>query len=319
MALVFAMLAGMVGLAVDYGAGTMDFRLLRNATDSAAVSATIAMIDNPGSRTPVSIVTTVSNMMSRSQLPSGTSTSCNFVDSSGVAFRSGCAGTPPTNASGVQITGGSTRPTYFAGLLGTPSLTVQASSTVQGWAEDTYDAGASLFIVCGYGTLLANNAGSMSILTGTAPGVSPWLVDTNAVGRTFRVHDQTQVARCGQGSDFKGLNGSTGNVVLPTNLVYTNGQVASIQVTVPALHGCRANQPIDNCVMLIPIAVGLGTDPQTQLRAVRWLPFWITVNGNGHDGILMDVNYVVAHNPAGGTTSWNSTMQSGPVSVRIAG
>lgn len=318
--LAFAALAGMAGLVVDYGAGAMDFRLLQNATDAAALSATIAMVDDP-----TTTATTISTMMSRNQLPTGTTTSCAYVDGSGAEIVRSCTDLPPSTASGVKIGASATRSTYLMGLLGRPTLTVSASSTAQGSAETVFNAGASLFIVCGYNTSLAGG-GTMNILEVIQPSPPTWLVDVihtpSPIGKTFRIHDETYVAPCGvTSSQFKGLNGTTGNVTLgptsPLDLTYSTGQVTSIQVSVPVLHGCLAGSVVTDCVMLTPIAVTTGSANKT-LKSVRWLPFWVTKDANGHTGRLLGTNYVVSHTLGTQTGSWSVGTQSGPVSVRLA-
>jgi putative Flp pilus-assembly TadE/G-like protein len=308
--LTLAALVGMMGLVVDYGSSTMDVRMLRNATDAAAISGVIAMVDDPTTTN-----TSVTTSLGRNQAPAGTTTACAYVDTSGATLEASCAGTPPSTASGIKVSATATRSTYFMGILGQPTVTVGAASTARAWAESVYNVGASLFIVCGYGTTLASS-GSTNILQGTQPGSSPWPVNLSAVGQTFRIHDQSKVSRCGAGTEFKGLNGTTGNVTLPTNLVYTTGEVTSVQVTVPALNGCQANTSVTNCVMIIPIAVDLGSGAK-QLYAVRFLPFWVTQSGNGHDARLLGTSYVVSTSGQG-TSPWTVGTQSGPVSVHLA-
>ena len=103
----------------------------------------------------------------------------------------------------------------------------------------------------------------------------------------------------------------------PRDVIYTTGEVASIQVSVPALHGCKAGAPVDNCVMVTPIAVSLGSVNKS-LFAVRWVPLWVTQDANGHSGRLIGKNYVVSSAETG--TGWTiGTPGTGLVSVRLSG
>ena len=94
MALAFAALGGVVGLSVDYGSGAMDLRLLQNATDAAAVSATIAMVDDP-----TTVDSTIALMISRNQVPAVRQRAARTWIPQGVRWEMGVAVRPlPTPA-----------------------------------------------------------------------------------------------------------------------------------------------------------------------------------------------------------------------------
>ncbi len=145
-ALAMTVIVGTVALALDAGHAQYTYRQLQQTTDSAALAAARAVptatmatqitgltstqrsfssVNSNGIAAQYSAVT--GGMNQRSSLPLVTVTTTLKCFSTLKAIGLPCIGNVPYNA--VQVTSTSVMPTYFAGVLGHPSLTLSTTST----------------------------------------------------------------------------------------------------------------------------------------------------------------------------------------------
>jgi Flp pilus assembly protein TadG len=326
-------LIGMTGLAVDFGFGTLERRVLQNAADAAAATGASDLINGV---TPTS---GVQAMVSQNGASVTTDVTCQYVDTAN-AVTGLCSAAPSNTTSGVKVTATNTRDTYFMRVLGIPTMTVSAEatariSTMQNTLTNpatsmSYNAQNALFIVCGYNTKLVGG-GNMNILQGAQPGISPWDLNPAAIDpanpKEFIIHDP-QPEDCGiHSSSFKGLNKTVGMVTLPADLQYETGTNAGpTQYAINGFNGCGANlnsSTVDGCVMILPIATEVRTSNALgqpypdgeRLRAVRWLPFRIRqVDSNTTAGTLLGT-YILNDSLLPWTYSGGNA--SGITSVRV--
>jgi hypothetical protein len=291
-ALAFAVVAGTMGLAVDYGFVALERRTLQKAADSAAMSGALDLAD---STSWSSIDTDVNSMISKNGVPFGTSTSCTLVDASNQQVQNNCNSPTNDSTSGVKVTLTHTRDTFFMGLLGARTATVSATSTGRLYQQNDYNAGAAMFIVCGFNTRLAGGGNNTYDILETSGG--SYSVRDSAVSKRFVIHGP-QVADCNaNNSNFKGLYGETGFFDLPHILHYTEGTVAGpTTVATDGPNGCPAGTTTFNgCVMVLPVVSSVwGTTSDKAMNGVFWLPFLIYDNGaNVHEGVLMSTHYTI--------------------------
>lgn len=222
---------------------------------------------------------------------------------------------PPT-AAGVKVDANINFNTYLVGMVGIPAMTTTGSGTVQGAAVMTADASNSPFIICGIDTALAPPAvGTHSVLAmlNSTTAVSPARLDPAAVGMTFLIHGP-QVTHCGRAS-MKGLADQAANAgitSLPADLNFTNGTVAGpTRTRVDGYAGCAPGNNF-NCVMMVPVATGIGAGP-LQLTSVLWAAFLITPFGaNQHFAQLLG-GYSVGGGPESFTWTWSSSRTSAAI------
>jgi Flp pilus assembly protein TadG len=140
-------------------------------------------------------------------------------------------------------------------------------------------------------------------------------------GPEWLIHDPSKITVCNDNSSsFNGVNLNTSGITLdeahgylwsdPGNLIppITTGNVTSVTATVEGVNGCKAGQPIDNCVMILPIADnsgpgGTGTNVALAVRTFgAFLIKDVSSSGNGgsHSGRLIK-NYDVL---GPGSPSW---------------
>ena len=313
-------LLGMTGLAVDFGFGTLERRVLQNAVDAAAQTGATDLA-NLASSDPVTrakgagLVTDVQTIVSRNQAAASTTVVCDFVDNAN-AVTGACADPPANTASGVRVTATNVRDTYFMRVLGIPTITVSAQATARvfAWADGSttpsqnqaYDVWGSFFIVCGYDTIEAPNALNgnrytrSSILAGSPTDTQPQALATGAVGKTYVIHESNpnRVANCGiSDGEFKGLNSSAGSVHLPTWLYDESGNRAGpVSQAVKTYGGCpsaanASDTTLHDCIMIIPIFTRVTEKARGDwdMDAVRFLPFRvIRKDSNTHWATLLE-------------------------------
>jgi hypothetical protein len=221
-----------------------------------------------------------------------------LVNASNQQVQDSCNSPTNDSTSGVKVTLTHTRDTFFMGLLGARTATVSATSTGRLYQQHDYNAGAALFIVCGFNTKLAGNGNNtFDILQNSGGSYSVKTTPTTAVGKRYVVHGP-QVADCGAGNNnFKGLYGETGYFDLPHILHYTEGTVAGpTTVATDGPGGCPAGTTTFNgCVMVLPVvSSSWGTTSDKAMNGVFWLPFMIYDNGaNQHEGVLLSTHYTI--------------------------
>lgn len=348
-AAVMVALLGMVGLAVDVGFVTLERHALQNGADAAAQTGAIVLAQRSSTRDTGDDART---MVARNQV-TGTlertlSLACTYVEldannnSVSGSAAPNCDASPTSGSNAVRVVATYVRKTYFMRVLNIPTVTVSAESTarIAGWQR--YDAAATLFVACGYGTRLSSRDpidpnGRLNLLQGTSPGTPPWNVNPNAVGRYFNIHG-SQAEDCGRSGGWDGLvpanpvppalrdPANPTLISLPSDLLFNNGNsVGPTRRTVYGIDGCEQGRELSsayNCVMLVPIAIpypnAYSVTPGSSDRriyAVRWLPFLMYTGDNGgeaHYGKLLSTNYVVRQdlpNSLGSTSV-------GPVSAR---
>lgn len=313
-------LIGMAGLAIDFGFGTLERRVLQNAVDAASLTgatdlASLVSTDAATRAKGMNLVNDVQTIVTRNQAAVTTSVTCEFVDNAN-AVTGLCADPPSNSTSGVKVTASNTRDTYFMRVLGIPTITASAQSIsrVSSWAANSsspnlnagYDVWGSIFIVCGYDTIEAPNEANgnkytpYSILDGTSEWAEPQAVRPTAYGKTFVIHESNpnRLANCGiSDGEFKGLNSSSGLVHLPTWLYDESGNRAGpVTQAVKTFGGCQSissdsDPAANNCIMIIPIftKVNAKAKGDWDMRAVRFLPFRIIrKDANTHWGTLID-------------------------------
>jgi hypothetical protein len=291
-ALAFAVVAGTMGLGVDYAFVTLERRMLQKAADAAAASGALDLAETSSWG---QIGADVNSVVNKNGVPSGTSAACTLVNASNSQVQGNCNSPTSESTSGVRVTLSHTRDTFFMGLLGVRTVPVSATSTARLYQQNDYNAGAAMFIVCGFNTRLAGPGNNTyDILEADGPDFE---VRESAVGQRFVVHGP-QVADCNAGNNnFKGLYGESGYFDLPHVLHYTEGTVAGpTSVATEGPNGCPAGTTTFNgCVMVLPVASSVwGTTSDKAMNAEFWLPFMIYDNGaNVHEGVLMSTKYTV--------------------------
>ena len=86
----FAVLVGVIGLGVDLGFVAMNQRILKNASDAAAIAGAIQLVDNEAQIQPM-----VTTLLGKHDLPAGTTNACNIVNQSNTVVQSSCAARCP--------------------------------------------------------------------------------------------------------------------------------------------------------------------------------------------------------------------------------
>lgn len=325
--LAFSMVAiiGVLGLAADLGYIFVGRRAMQNAADAGALAGA-RIVSQSTTAHPLSAFSEVQTIVGKNTFGGASPTleSCVYVNDAEDSLGN-CSETVPLHTTGVKVVVSETHSTFFMRAIpfAPKSASSSASSTahVQILAKPPSDGP---FIVCATNTVVANTSPpqTMSILTKSSDGtwiVNPSLVNT-ITNIKFLIHGP-QIAKCGSGnSSFKGFadGGSNLNKIAPTYFTYNTGDAAG-QVTsnVQGIDGCQANQPVVNCVAILPIAVVDPSHPAldnaNSIWVVAYAPFYITADGaNGHDGVLM-TNYVVTGPSA---KNWE-TGYSGPIVIKL--
>lgn len=324
--LAFSMVAiiGMLGLAADLGYIFVGRRAMQNAADAAALAGA-RIVSRSTTTSPLSAQAEVKAIVDKNEFGGASPKvdSCVYVNDAEVSLGD-CSATVPLHTTGVKVVVSETHSTFFMRAIpfAPKSASSSASSTahVQILAKPPSDGP---FIVCATNTVVANTSPpqTMSILTKSSDGT--WIVNNGAAGKTFLIHGP-QIAKCGVGnSSFKGFadGGSNLNKIAPTYFTYNTGTAAG-QVTsnVQGIDGCQANQPVNNCVAILPIAVNDPSHPandnNNSVWVVAYAPFYITVDpqnpSNAHDGVLL-TNYVVTGQSA---KNWEQSY-SGPIVIKL--
>lgn len=302
MVIAAAFMAGMVaimGLVVDGGFTLFNRRSTQNAADAAALAAinSIARRAEPCvDATLTSAVTSdITSYVQNNLDPSATAT-WNFIDNTGatVASASAC-----NLATGVSVAVSHTHGTFFMRILALTNIDVSASAQAHVRAL-TGNMGGAPFIACGPSLIRHSDNSAINILDNTVnpPGIlKAW------VGTEFNLHGPQDVGDCGAGNSFKGNadDGELGCWSLPCDYGYQNGTRAGpvtqrLAAASPACSGSSA-AAWNNCVLLIPVANGLG-GPSNTMNVVTWAAFQITaVSTNEHTGVLLAD--VVTEGPSG--------------------
>jgi hypothetical protein len=174
------------------------------------------------------------------------------------------------------------------------------------------------FLVCGVSTHLASG-GSLSMMI-KVDGV--WEINPAAVGQTFDIHGP-KIEKCkAKASRYKGVADQDANrskSAPPEQWFnYKEGDTAGpVSADVQGAQGCRAGQPVDNCVAFLPIVVDNPAESgnDKQLWTVGYAPFFITQpKSNEHTGKLLGTYIVKGPAIAGWTPD-----DLGPVVIKLTG
>lgn len=316
---------GVLGLATDLGIGFAGRRSAQNAADAAALAGArvVAQSVTNATLTALPEVQTMTGLNKFSPATSGPSvSSCQYVNDADTLLGS-CSGVVPAAATGVKVTVEETHPTYFIKVVpGAPStVTTKASAIAHVMVPNL--TGSGPFIPCATGTVLTDGSGKMDILKKVS---GTWQINTAAVGKTFNIHEpnQNNFNKCGiSSSQFKGVADQGANAALSAPpegyFVYSTGNVTSVNATVQGINGCQVGQPLDNCVVYLPIAVVDGvhavieTGTDKKVWVVGFAAFLIKQTANNtHSGTLLD-SYIVK-GPA--VLGWNRGY-FGPISIKL--
>lgn len=300
-AMFMAGMVAMMGLVVDGGFSLFNRRSAQNAADAAALAAvnSIARRAEPCvDATLTAAVTADLNTYIQTNLDASATYSWDFINNTGatVLATSAC-----NLATGVTVTVNHSHGTFFMRILSLAnvSLSAQAQAHVRAL---TGSMGGSPFIACGPSLHRHSDNASVNILDNTInpPGIlNAW------VGTRFNLHDPTavEVGDCGAGASFKGNagDGEFGCWTLPCDYDWQHGTRAGpitqrLAAASPACSG-STESAWTNCVLLVPIADGLGSLSDT-LKVVTWAAFQISYEGiNEHTGVLLAD--VVTEGPSG--------------------
>jgi len=288
-------LIGLLGVVADLGYSFAERRTMQNAADAGALSGAHAIgRSNPAS--PSVVLGSVQQTAWANKIGSnhGTVTYCQYVDDTDKELGP-CSDKVPATASGVHVTVKETHDTFFIKMLPGGPTTASTSATAIAHVQKLEGLPSDgPFLVCGIGADIDSGPGNgtkMNIVIKDASG--NWILNPAANGVTFQIHGPQSSSCNAQSSRYKGIadNGSNANHPVPGWLTYTTGDVAGqVAANVLGINGCKANQPVNNCIAFLPIAV--NNPPETnnskQLWSVLIAPFYIIQTGsNSHDGTLI--------------------------------
>jgi hypothetical protein len=283
-------------LVLDGGRAYAVRRHMQNAADSAAIAATSAL-DKVLFRgaSPSSVDATARNELAANGAQiAGPLYGCAVIDQLGSEL-AGCEDTSPLTgwmsplnfprADGVRVNAAMTEPTAFGSMLGTPTVTAQASAAA---TIRPLVAGDSPFLVCGNRDKGAQVIAGQSLLVPDPARTPPWKINPLAVNLAvpFQLHGP-HVPACGANSQaFKGLAGEAFTV--PRWMQTTTGvRAGPTRSLVASRDGCSSTN-LDSCILLVPICVdGRGSGSSIELYCVAVGAFLVRqVSANEHTGVL---------------------------------
>ena len=280
-----------MGIVVDIGWGLYQRRTAQNAADAAALAGIRVIATTDPSACNVgtlrnSIDTYITTYVQENSGSTATN-SWHFVDNQGntVADSDACT------ATGVSVTADRSYDTFFLSIIGRTQGATSGNAVARVRVLEGFTGGAP-FIGCGTSLDQYPSGTTVNVLdtTHNPPGILP-----QYIGTTFQLHGP-QVgqdgADCGAGNEFKGnaSDSQNGCSSLPCDYEYQNGTRAGpTQVRVAgAAPGCSGTT-WDQCVLIIPLADGLGSISNS-LHIVTWAAFLVTeVSANEHTGVLLGV------------------------------
>jgi hypothetical protein len=300
-------LMGMLGLATDVGFSVAARRTAQGAADAGAFAGArqIALYK---AASPTSAQAEVQTIVSENRFGGHVPTvlSCEYIGNNWSVVGT-CNQTVPSNAAGSRVRTRLTVPTFFIRVLpGAPT-----SVEVGGYAKARVQKAKNLpgdgpFIVCGPSAWDVATGGTMNLVAST----SPFMLNSAAIGRTFRIHDPTLgpqgKADCGvPSSSWKGLSNqdANGNKKTAGWFIYDTGDKAGpTRTTVAGANGCEAGTVTFNgCIMILPIATNSPAPDDKQIYVVGFAAFSVTtIDSNTHEGVLLD-DYLI---PGEGENSW---------------
>lgn len=288
-------MVAMMGLVVDGGYTLFNRRVAQNAADAAALAGvnTIARRAEPCvDLVLASAVGSDVSIYAQNNLDGAASVSWELIDNDGATVPSSLA----CQATGVRVTVAHAHGTFFMRILSlaSVSLSAQAQAHVRALVGNM---GGAPFIACGPALIRHSDNSAVNILDNTTnpPGIlSTW------VGTEFNLHGPQDVGDCGVGSSYKGNadDDQAGCWSLPCDYQYQNGTRAGpVNQRLAAASPACSGTDWDNCVLLVPVASGLGASSGT-LKVVTWAAFRIRkVSANEHTGVLLAD--VVTEGPSG--------------------
>lgn len=316
LAAALVMLVGLVGLAVDLGYSFSQKRTMQNAADAGALAGAHFVAKSDPSLV-LSHLSDINAIVEENRLGSTTPnmTECSYVDDFDV-WLGPCSLPVPAGTTGVRVTVTETHNTFFMRAIPGGPTTAQTSATATAHIQKlAKPPGDGPFLVCGSDTKLASGGGNMNIINQVG---GQWVLNQSALDKWFMIHGP-QIASCGStNSSYKGISEQLTNLnsTVPGYFVYTTGTVAGpVSSDVQGAQGCKAGQPVDNCVAFLPISVNDPTHPpiDKKLWTVAFAPFYIrAVDSNVHHGKLLG-DYVVY---GGGQPGW-TPQYIGPIVIRL--
>ena len=316
-ALFFTVMIGVLGLAVDLGFAFSQRRSMQNAADAGALTGAHIVAKSTTSA-PVSAQAAVETVVRRNAMSGGTigAITCTYVNDTGGSL-GGCGGTVPAAASGVKVFVEERHPTFFIQAVPGAQDTVTTSADATAHVKMLGSPKDGPFLPCGVLTQLAGG-GTFSIAIKSG---GSWVVNPDAVGKTFQIHGP-QIEKCkAKASRYKGLADVNANRSRTTTgwFNYTEGTAAgSIANDVEGPNGCKAGQVVDNCVVFLPVVVDNPEESgnNKQLWTVFFAPFYVTSpKSNEHNGKLLDT-YVISGRGQGGNWGWYRGY-AGPITIRL--
>jgi hypothetical protein len=185
---------------------------------------------------------------------------------------------------------------------GGPTTATTSATAIAHVEIPAITGGSGPFIVCATDTVMTSG-GKMDILKldgGT------WKLNSAAVGKTFNIHEPSpnEFNKCGiSSSKYKGVADTDANKDLtapPAGYFnFKEGDTASVTVSVPGVAGCKAGQPVTNCVAFLPVAIVDSSHPPVEsgsdkkIWTIGFAAFYIVQDSsNSHIGTLLD-GYIV--------------------------
>ncbi len=323
-------LMGMLGLAIDVGYALAARRAVQAAADAGALAGA-RMIARYTPAAPTSAQAEVVTIVQKNDFGNVTPSvlSCEYIGQNWNVVGT-CNQTVPAMAVGTRVKTRATVDTFFIRVL--PGAPKQV--TVGGYAKARVEVAKNNpsdgpFLVCGFNAWdVTDNPLGKGPKTGTNTDIllsaSPFKINPQAIGRTFRIHDP-QLASKGQAgcgissSDFMGLADQDANAGKPANSWFTfatGDKAGPTRTTVSGAEGCKAgaSEPY-NCVMILPIATNnpAGSNSSKQMFVVGFAAFYVTtVDSNTHNGQLLGA-YIIN----GPGTNTYSRDRYGTVVVRL--
>lgn len=297
---------GMLGLATDVGYALAARRSVQAAADAGALAGARMIARYTPSR-PTSAAAEVEAIVQKNTFGSVTPAvlSCEYIGTNWSVVGS-CGQTVPSNAVGARVRTRATVPTFFIRVIpGAPK-----EVTVSGYAKARVEVAMNNpadgpFIVCGFSAwdVTSNPTGKgkdIGTNTDILLSASPFKINPNAIGKTFRIHDPQLESKgnadckAKSGGRFKGLADQEANAgkTAPGWFTYDTGTKAGpTRTTVNGADGCKAGtgEPY-NCVMILPIATNAPAESKNskQVYVVGFAAFYVTtVDANSHNGQLL--------------------------------
>jgi Flp pilus assembly protein TadG len=313
-------LMGALGLSIDLGLAFSQRRALQNAADASALAGARLVVKSTPSA-PISVLPEVEEVALANIMRFGRidSIDCSYIIDSGYSNGS-CARYVTTGTTGVKVIVTETHQTFFMRVVPGAPAYVTVSAEAKAHVMRVAAPRDGPFLPCARNTQLAEG-GAMDILVKSTD--NEWVMNPDAIGRTFKIHGP-QIEKCqAKASRYKGLADVEANRYkdTPDWFNYKEGDTAGvISIDVEGPDGCKAGQEAVNCVAFLPIVV---EDPpeagnNRELWAITFAPFYITApKSNEHYGRLIS-NYVVYGRNQIAQWGWHQGYV-GPIVIRLTG